>query len=185
MTVTFHPLGIALAVVFGTSLGLLFLWMFRVPPQVPQEVAAVCHSVAALERILVPVSGTLAAERAVELACRLGVEQKAEVILAYVIEVPLTLALNTPVPQEEAKGQEALRTARLIAEQHGMTPTTRLIPHRQASAGIIQLARQEGVDAIVMAAGSERAGQGDGMGRTSREVVRRATCEVIVDKSPC
>jgi len=185
MTVTLHPLGITLAIIFASSLILLLAWMFRVPPQVPQEVAAVCYSVAAMERILVPVSGKTSSERAVELACRLGEAQKAEVILTYVIEVPLTLALGSPMPQEEAKGQEALRTARLIVERHGLQATTKLIPHRKASAGIIDLATQEVVDAIVMASGKQRSGTvGESVGRTSQEVLRHAPCEVIVDRVP-
>ncbi len=184
MNVTLNPLGIFLAIIFAGSLALLFRWMFRVPPQLPQEVVAVYHSVTALQRILVPVSGRRSTERAVELACRLGLAQKAEIILAYVLEVPFTLSLDTPVPTEEAKGQEALHTARLIVEQHGLPVSTKIVPHRYASAGILHLAKEEQVDAIVMSAGSERPGPAEGLGRTSREVLKRAGCEVIVDKVP-
>ncbi len=181
MTPILHPLGIALAAVFVLSMGLLFWWMFRVPPQVPHEVATVRRSVAALQHILVPVSGRVTSERAVELACRLGAPQKAEIVLVYVIEVPFTLALTTPVPAEEAKGQEALRTARFIVEQHGLPVKTRIVPHRYAWDGILRLAQQEQVDAIVMSVGRNRTG-GEVLGRTSQEVVRRAECEVILDK---
>ncbi len=184
MDVTLHPLGMVLAAIFVTSMALLFRWMFSVPPQVPQEVAAACRSVAALQRILVPVSGKLESERAVELACRLGAQQRAEILLAYVIEVPFTLSLDTPLPAEEARGQEALRMARLIVERHGLPVTSKIMPHRQASAGILHLAKEGMVDAIVMAAGTPRPGPGEGLGRTSQEVVRRAPCEVIVDKCP-
>ncbi len=184
MTPTLHPLGIALAVVFGASMALLFWWMFRVPPQVPREVAAVRRSIAAMERILVPVSAKVSSERAVELACRLGGRQKAEIILAYVIEVPFTLSLGTPVPAEETRGEEALRTARFIVDQHALPVRTKLIPHRNAWDGILRLAREEQVDAVVMGAGVGRPGQGEGIGRTAQEVLRRAECEVIVDKLP-
>jgi nucleotide-binding universal stress UspA family protein len=176
-----NPIGIVLAVVFVASMGLLFFWMFRVPPPLPREVAAVRRSVAALQRILVPVSGKLASERAVELACRLGEAQKAEIVLAYVIEVPFTLSLNTPLPDEEARGQEALRTARFIVEQHGLPVRTRLIPHRYAWDGILRLSREEGADAIVMSVGRGGPG-GEVLGRTTQEVVRRAECEVILDR---
>ncbi|MGC8873746.1 MAG: universal stress protein [Chloroflexia bacterium] len=178
---TFHPIGIGLAVLFVLSMGLLFFWMFRVPPPVPREVAAVRRSVAAMERILVPVSGRLASERAVELACRLGEKQRAEIVLAYVIEVPFTLSLNTPMPASEAKGQEALRTARFIVEQHGLPVRTRIVPHRYAWDGILHLSREEKVDAIVMSVGRGGPG-GDALGRTTQEVVRRAECEVILDR---
>ena len=184
MTPTFHPLGIFLAAIFVTSMGLLFWWMFRVPPQVPREVAAVRRSVAAMQRILVPVSGKIASERAVELACRLGGAQKAEIVLVYIIEVPFTLSLDAPVSVEESRGQEALRTAQFIVEQHGLSARTKIIPHRYAWGGILHLATEEMVDAIVMSVGAGRPGLAEGMDRTTQEVLKRAQCEVILDKVP-
>lgn len=181
---TFHPIGILLAIIFVVSMGFLFFWMFRVPRAVPREVAAVRRSVAAMQRILVPVSGKIASERAVELACRLGAAQKSEIVLAYIIEVPFTLSLGTPVPAEEARGQEALRTAQFIVEQHGLPVRTKIIPHRYAWGGILHLVREETADAIVMSVGAGRPGQAEGMGRTTQEILRRAECEVIVDKMP-
>ncbi len=184
MTLTLHPLGIALAVVFVASMAFLFRWMFSVPRQLPHEVAAVRHSVAALQRILVPVSGKIASERAVELACRLGEAQKAEIVLAYVLEVPFTLSLGTALPQEEARGQQALGVARLIVEQHGLPARTTMVPHRYAWAGILHLAKEEMADAIVMGIGTGKLGPTEGIGRTCQEVLQRAPCEVIVDRIP-
>lgn len=181
---TFHPIGILLAIIFVVSMGFLFFWMFRVPRAVPREVAAVRRSVAAMQRILVPVSGKIASERAVELACRLGAAQKSEIVLAYIIEVPFTLSLGTPVPAEEARGQEALRTAQFIVEQHGLPVRTKIIPHRYAWGGILYLVKEETADAIVMSVGAGRPGQAEGMSRTTQEILRRAECEVIVDKMP-
>jgi nucleotide-binding universal stress UspA family protein len=184
MTPTFHPLGIFLAVIFVISMGLLFRWMFHVPPQVPREVAAVRRSVAAMQRILVPVSGKIASERAVELACRLGEAQKAEIVLAYIIEVPFTLSLDASVPAEEARGQEALRTARFIVEQHGLPVRTKIVPHRYAWGGILHIAKEEMVDAIVMGIGLRRQQAAGEIGRTAQEILRHAECEVIVAKAP-
>lgn len=182
ITPTFNPIGIFLAIIFVASMGLLFFWMFRVPPVVPREVAVVRRSVAAMQRIMVPVSGRIASERAVELACRLGETQKAEVVLAYIVEVPFTLSLGAPMPAEEARGREALRTAQFIVEQHGLPVKTKIVPHRHVWGGILHLAREEMVDAIVMNVGAGRPGQADGMGRTAQEVLKRAECEVILDK---
>jgi nucleotide-binding universal stress UspA family protein len=181
---TFNLIGILLAIIFVVSMGSLFFWMFRVPRAVPREVAAVRRSVAAMQRILVPVSGKIASERAVELACRLGAAQKSEIVLAYIIEVPFTLSLGTPVPAEEARGQEALRTAQFIVEQHGLPVRTMIIPHRYAWGGILHLVKEETADAIVMSIGAGRPGQAEGVGHTAQEVLRRADCEVIVDKMP-
>jgi len=183
MTPTFHPLGIVLATIFVASMASLFYWMFRVPRVLPREVAAVRHSVAALQRILVPVSGKIASERAVELACRLGEAQKSEIVLAYVVEVPFTLSLDAPLPREEAKGQEALQVARIIVEQHGLPARTKIMPHRYASAGILRLAKEEMADAIVMGIGAGKPGLREGLGRTCQEVLQQALCEVIVDRA--
>jgi nucleotide-binding universal stress UspA family protein len=184
MTASLDPIGIALAVVFVVSMGALFRWMFKVPPLVPHEVAVVYRSVTGMERLLVPVSGKVASERAVELACRLGAPQKAEIILAYIIEVPFTLSLGSPLPAEESGGESALRTARFIVEQHGLPVRTKMLPHRYAWSGILRIAQEELVDAIVMAAGGSRARPTDGMSRTAQEVMRRAGCEVIISKVP-
>jgi nucleotide-binding universal stress UspA family protein len=181
---TFHFTGILLAIIFVISMALLFFWMFRVPPAVPHEVARVRRSVAAMRRILVPVSRKVASERAVELACRLGAIQKAEIILAYIVEVPFTLSLDTVIPAEEAQGEEALRTAQFIVEQRGLPVSTKIIPHRYAWGGILHLAKEEMADAIVMSVGAGRPGLAEGMGRTAQEVIKRAECEVILDKMP-
>jgi len=184
MTATLDPIGIVLAIAFVVSMGALFWWMFRVPPLVPHEVAVVYRLVAGMERLLVPVSGKVASERAVELTCRLGAPQKAEIILAYVIEVPFTLSLGSPLPAEESGGEAALRTARFIVEQHGLPVRTKMLPHRYAWSGILRLASEEMVDAIVMSVGAGRPGLVEGMGRTTQEVLKRAECEVILDKMP-
>jgi nucleotide-binding universal stress UspA family protein len=179
-----NPIGIGLATLFLILMISLFRWMFRVPPQVPWAVVKARQSVSALHRILVPTTEDGASERVVELACRLGAAQKAEIILGYVVEVPFTLSLNTPMPDEEAKGQEALSRAQFIVEQHGLPVKTQLIPHRYRWGGILHLAQEEMADAIIMGVGSGRPGVTEGMSRTVQEVLKRAECEVILDKAP-
>lgn len=180
--VILSPLGIGLAVVFLILMVNLFRWMFRVPPQVPYEVVKARQSVSALRRLLVPTTEDRASERVVELACRLGQAQRAEIVLAYVVEVPWTLSLNEHMPAEEAKGQEALRTSQFIVEQHGLPVKTQLLPSRYAWAGILHLAKDEMVDAIIMGVGSRR--PAEGVSRTVQEVLKGAPCEVILDRPP-
>lgn len=185
MSITPHPAGIALAVLFVALLLLIYLWMFAVPPHVPREVAVISNSVEGIQRILVPVSSNLISERAVELACQLGESQEAEIILTHVIEVPLTLALETPMPELLARGQKALDTALQIVERYDLRAAVRLVPQRQIAAGIVQLAVRERVDAIVMAARWERRGVAEGnVDRISQEVLRRAPCDVILYRVP-
>src|SRR6185503_20438550 len=94
---TLHPLGILIACVFAFSMAGLLWWMLHPPAPIEAAVAKALRGVSAVQRILVPVRGSAYNERAVELACRLGQEQKAEIIACHVIEVPLALPLSTPL----------------------------------------------------------------------------------------
>ena len=179
-----HPLGVLLTIVFLGAMGTLFVWMFRLPPILPHQVITIRRTVTALRRILVPVVETVPAERAVELACRLGEEQKAEIILAYVVEIPLTLPLSAVMPEQEAAGREALQTAEVLVRRHNLPVRTRIIPARYAADGILHLAKDETADVIVMGVGVRRRAVPEQLGRTASEVLRRAPCEVILDKAP-
>lgn len=178
------PLGIGIAILFAVLMVSLFTWMFSVPPASPLPVIKARHSVSALHHILVPVSPDLSSEGAAELACRLGASQKAQITLLFVVEVPFTLSLNAPLREQFAKGEEALRTAEFIVRQHGLPARRRSVPARYAWGGILNVARQESVDAIVMSAGHGEPSAPDGLSRTARELIKRAQCEVILAKMP-
>lgn len=184
MGIEINPLGAALALVFVASMSGLFRWMFNLPPLVPRQVVTVKRTVRALRRILVPVVETVPAERAVELACRLGHDQGAVIILAYVVEVPLTLPINASMPAQEKAGAQALRTAELVVRSHHLAVQSRMIPSRYAADGILRLAEDEDADVIVMGMGIKRRPIPDQFGRTANEVLRRARCEVVLDKAP-
>lgn len=179
-----NPLGAVLAVVFLGSMGTLFHWMFSLPPVMPQQVVTARRTVRALRRILVPVVQTVPAERAVELAARLGREQKAEIILVYVVEVPLLLPLEAPMPAQEQAGRDALKTAEFLVRQHNLPVRARILPARQAADGILRLAEEEEADAIVVGLGVKHRNVPDELGRTARDLLRRASCEVVLDKAP-
>jgi nucleotide-binding universal stress UspA family protein len=182
--VTLNPLGFVIAALFLAAMGSLFWWMFHVPPLVPQRVVQVRQTVSALRRILVPIVDVLAAERAVELACRLGEFQKAEIILVHVMEVPFTLALDASLPDQEASAQAALTTARFIVSQHGLPSRQHVLRRRQAADGILEVAKAEDVSAIVMSTCASPALSLKPFGRTVQEVVRKSPYEVILDQAP-
>jgi nucleotide-binding universal stress UspA family protein len=182
--VTLHPLGITIATAFLLAMGLLFRWMFHVPPLVPQRVVQVRQTVSSLRRILVPIDDVLAAERAVELACRLGEFQKAEIILVHVMEVPFTLALDASLPTQEARAKAALDTAQFIVSQHGLPSRQHVLRRRQAADGILEIAQVEDVSAIVISTCAKPVISLNPLGRTVQEVLRKTPYEVILDQAP-
>ena len=180
--VHFNFLGIFLGFTFLVAMAVLFRWMFHVPPASPLPVVTARRSVTRIHRILVPVVETVASERAVELACRLGHDQKAEIILAFIMVVPMALPLNTPLPNLEAMGRQALDTAKFIVNQHNLLAKLRLMPQRTAADGILRIAREEQVDAIIMGVEERRHALPGPLGQTVWDVMRKAPCEVILDR---
>lgn len=135
-------------------------------------------------RVLVPIIEEIPSEHAIELACRLGNGQKTELVLVHLIIVPLALPLDAPMPAQDEIAQHVIDLGCRLAEQFGCQSRTRLLRHRNAADGILQVAQQERVDAIVLGVGSERERIPGEWDQTSVEVMHRAECEVIVDKVP-
>jgi nucleotide-binding universal stress UspA family protein len=120
-------------------------------------------------------------ERAVELACRLGEEQKAEIVLTYVVEIPFTLSLDAIMAKSLKTGEEILKRAASIVENHGLPVRTIIERARQAGEGIARLAKDEEADLIVMATPKVKRGMPGIMTRTIEILLHRAPCEVIID----
>lgn len=180
----FHPLGIAIAAVFSVSMGTLLWWMMHPPEPVEREVAHAVYSVSAVRRILVPVRGGAHNNRAVELACRLGEEQKAEIVLGSVIEVPMALPLGTPLPIEEAEARNHLDAASDLVRLHELTPIPVLERDRDAGRGMLRIARANDVDLAVIGLNPRRVLAGDPIGRTTETLLRQGGIEVIIDHAP-
>ncbi|MDE3090004.1 MAG: universal stress protein [Chloroflexota bacterium] len=181
--VELNPLGILLAAIFASSMAFLFFWMFRVPPALPLPAAKVHRSVEAIHKILVPIGEAITSERAVELACRLGNGKKADLVLVHIIVVPHVLPLDAPMPEREKIAQDALELGCTIAQRYGIHARARIVRHRSATEGILRIADQEKVDAILLGVGIKSRVPGE-WGKTSEEILRRANCEVLIDKVP-
>ena len=174
--------GLVIAVLFVTAIALLMWWMFRVPRPVTAEVAKARRSLDVARVILVPTTGQPYSQRGVELACRLALEQRAEILLVYVIEVPRTLDLGAPMQPAEQEAQRALGTAREVVLMHNL-PVEMLVQRaREAGDGIIIAAKKHNADLIVM--GIAGAHRGHTWGATAETLLHRAPCEVIFDRLP-
>ena len=177
-------LGAVLAALFTIFMGGLLWWMLHPPKQIQPEVAKARHAVGAFKRILVPTSGVPYSEKGIELACRLGVEQEAEIVLTYVLEIPRTLPLNAPIPEAEKEADEALKRGKEIVELHNLIPILRLERAREAGEGIVKVAKDNDVDVIVLGMRPTWRGSQTGWGKTTDILLRKAPCEVVIDKLP-
>jgi nucleotide-binding universal stress UspA family protein len=182
MPIHVSTVGLVIAVVFVTAIALLMYWMFRVPRPVTAEVAKARRSLDVVRLILVPTTGQPYSQRGVELACRLALEHRAEILLVYVVEVPRTLDLGAPMQPAEQEAQHALETAREVVLLHNLPVRTLVQRAREAGDGIIAAAKDHNADLIVMGlAGLHR---GHTWGTTAETLLHRAPCEVIFDRLP-
>ncbi len=183
---------IALLVIFLVILSALsvggFIWLIwrktsRSPPPSLSAARAI-QTLSAIKKILVPTAGVPSSERVVELACRLGQEQKAVILLAYIMEVPRTMPLGTPMPLVAADAQRVLERAESIVTLHGLGAEKIIKRSRVAGEEIVHIAREREVDMIVI---GDSAQEGTGhipLGQTLEFVLRHAPCEVICDRPP-
>jgi len=176
--------GIILAIMFATAMGALLLWMFHLPMYVSAPAAKARRAVDAVKCIIVPTVGQPYSERGVELACRLGRDQKAEIVLTYVLEVPRTLPLNAPLPEATKHAEEALERGSQIVKIRGLVPVSHIERAREASGGIIRAASDRQADLIVLGIRPNAGARGAVLGRTTDALLSGAPCEVIVDKMP-
>jgi len=154
--------------------------------------------------ILVPVFGSELDDDIVGTAGRLAAEEAEEgeggaVLEAlYVFEIPMALPLDARVPDDRVvEARRVLARAKDVGEEYeGVEVATAMVRGRTAGAAIVSEARRRGVEAIVLAAeqpssvrgGAVLGGRGRGrdrfVGETTRYVVEKAPCKVILTAPP-
>ena len=106
------------------------------------------------------------------------------------IEVPLTLPLDAPLPPErEAEAQRALARAREVGEEYeDVGVSTEVIRARKVGAGILEAARRSGAEAIVIGGEPPTKIRGGamigGIGAAKPAEIGAAT-EYVLKKAPC
>jgi APA family basic amino acid/polyamine antiporter len=116
----------------------------------------------------------------------------------YVADLPLTVPLDSPLPKDaKERGEAALERAREVGDEYeNLEVTTNLIRARSIGAGIVQEARDKGVEVIVMGGepptrirgGAILGGIGgarpDEIGEVTEYVLKRAPCRVLLTAPP-
>jgi APA family basic amino acid/polyamine antiporter len=192
--------GVAVYVSYRTSQGKPVLRRVTVPE------AALTRRKAEAEfgSMLVPILGTPLDDDIMQTAGRLAAEDAdpdeggAVIEALWIFEVPMALPLDTRVPDDELKrARAALRRAKAVGEEYqGVEVATAVVRARRAGEAIVQEARRRGVEAVVLAAeepsrlrGGLHLGGKPGLhdnivGETTRYVVNKAPCRVILTAPP-
>jgi APA family basic amino acid/polyamine antiporter len=172
--------------------------------EVPAE--ALVKDVPAVEYgdILVPVFGTKLDDDIIGTAGRLADVAEADgdaapkLAVVYVVDLPLTVPLNSPPPAERMEvANAALERAKEVGEEYETVEVNPFVVRaRSVGAGIIETAREIGVEMIVMGGepptrikgGAVLGGIGgsrpDEIGPVTEYVLRRAPCRVLITAPP-
>jgi basic amino acid/polyamine antiporter, APA family len=137
--------------------------------------------------VLVPIVHRRESEEAVDLACRLATERGATIAAVTVLEVPLELSLDAPLPDAmEHRAHDLLDEARAIGEAYGVGVVGRLIRERRAGRAIVDEAERRNSEIIVMGSPRRdvRRGSARIFGDTVDFVLKNAPCRVMVAAAP-
>jgi len=128
--------------------------------------------------------GTLVhVEHTAELACHLCEGRRSRLVFVYPIIVPLALPLDAALPDQERDARDAMERGMYIAAQRGCDAEARVVRHRRAADAILEVARAERFDKIVLGArfNLNVPHEYDIAETVEAEILRHAKCEVIVD----
>ncbi len=181
MNGTFDPTGVLIVIGFFAAMMLVFNWIVAVHPE---DVALKYRAAVNTTRrqcILVPVGPSAVSAQALDLACRLAVDESADILLASVIVVPWRLALYTPLPDREDKLRGALNAATARVRSHRLGCESQIVQDRSTTRGLVRLARDTHANKLVLEAGTVRQSWLDWI--TILNLLRRPPCEIVVVES--
>jgi APA family basic amino acid/polyamine antiporter len=139
---------------------------------------------AALEyrTILVPIVEGEQATEAMHVACRLAAERGASIVAVRVIVVPMELALDSELPEQEELADRLLDEAHDIGELYGVRVIERVIRARHAGRAIVDEAERRNAEIIVLGAPRlpHRTRKSAIFGKTVDFVLKNAPCRVMV-----
>jgi len=132
-------------------------------------------------KILVPVIGTEADERAVELANRLlAKKNKGEICAVHVISIERALPLDAEIESEIRKAEDILNHIEGIAEEQGFKIETDLLQAREVAPAIVDEAIEREVDLILIGVTYKRLFGEFSLGDVVPYVLKNAPCCVIL-----
>ncbi len=133
----------------------------------------------AFKRIVVPIGGTSVDPDVIRVGVTLAKASKAQLIAIHVIEVRWNLPLDAILEPETERGETLLDDAVKIGEQLGVAIETELLQAREASAAIIDTARERDADLILLGMPFRKRLGRVYVGRTVQDVYVGAPCAVL------
>lgn len=137
-----------------------------------------------IDRILVAARGNGVDQIAVELACKIGAKSKAKIYIVYVLEVNRSLPVDATIRPDIEAAENVLLEAEEYAQAHDFEVETEIIQARDAGPAIIEVARQNNIELIVMGMNYKKRFGSFTMGNAVPHVLEEAPCRVLICREP-
>ena len=134
--------------------------------------------------ILVPIVGSRITDEMMVLACQLATEKGSSIDALCVIEVPISLPLDSELPAERARAERVLKGAAIAARQFKVEVTPIIVTARSVGRAIVEEAQRRRSDVIMLGAARKRRVADRVFGRTVAYVLQHADCEVFITVMP-
>lgn len=132
-----------------------------------------------VQKILVATRGST---DTIQIAAELASANKASLLATYIIEVPFSMSIETPLYHQMHQADLALKRAEAICREQGVDIETKVIRSRSISKAILETAKEEAVDLILLSSALSYKNRFFG-NRLSiiDEVTKGAHCRVVVN----
>ena len=137
-----------------------------------------------IDKILVAARGNGVDQVAVELACKIGKKSKAKIYIVYVIEVNRSLPVDAIIKPDMELAEKVLLEAEEYAQDNDFEVDTEIIQAREVGPAIIEVARQNSVDMIIMGITYKKRFGSFTMGNAVPHVLEEAPCRVLICREP-
>jgi basic amino acid/polyamine antiporter, APA family len=139
---------------------------------------------AEFSRILVPMKLGDIGEEMVATAVKLAQERGASVEALHVIRVPLELPLDAELIDQEEQAEASIAEAKILGADYGVTVEGRIVRARSIGQAIVDSAREDGADLIVVGSSPRWRRQSRFFSPTVEYVLKKAPSEVLIVAFP-
>ena len=177
-----HLAGVLVALGVLIAISSTLYWMLPPPSTMAERAAREAQRDVQdlIGSVIVVYSEEIHSEHMMALAVRLAQRERAELLVAYIIEVPLTLPPDAIMEKEQRIALDVLATAEAIARQKSIEIRTEIVGARQVSQGVLDLARRYDAHLIVLGAYHEGKYAGAPLGRAIEMIAANAPCDVLI-----
>ena len=176
------PVGLVAGLFVVASIGATVNWMLHPPVTAAERVATKTEQdiEQMVGSVIIVFSEEIHSEHMLAIAARIARRERAELLAAYIIEVPHTLPIDAEMEMERRGALDVLATAEAIARKNNVEIKTEVVPARAVSQGVLDLAKR--LDAHLIVVGSYREGKYTEapLGRNIEIIAAKASCDVLI-----